>query len=155
MLIGGHLKPDPLSRAASVLKTHGKAVAEHVASFEARQVSEIRELIEREDVDCDFEETRVTDVCLYRAGRDKIKADIARVAAAGISTVSGIKYSTDAEAEQVCQSCIVLSGVRIILMVDVDLWCSGSVVVPHVPCRSIMAIPTRSPLTQQSNIEWD
>ncbi|KAF1938598.1 FAD dependent oxidoreductase [Clathrospora elynae] len=102
---GGHLKPDPLSRAASVLETHGKVVAEHVASFEARQVDAIKDLVQREHVDCDFEETKVTDVCLYEAGREKIKADLAKLTKAEISTVSGIEYSSDSKAEEI-------SGVR-------------------------------------------
>ncbi|KAH6861523.1 hypothetical protein AA0118_g6596 [Alternaria tenuissima] len=98
---GGHLKPDPLSRAASVLETHGKAVAEHVATFEARQVDAIKELVRREHCDCDFEETRVTDVCFYEAGRDKIRADIAKIAKADISTAKGIKFTSGSEAEEV------------------------------------------------------
>lgn len=100
--LGGHLKPDPLSRAASVLETHGKAVAEHVATFESRQVDAIKELVQRENCDCDFEETRVTDVCFYEAGRDKIKADIAKTVKAGISTAKGIKFTSGSEAEEVC-----------------------------------------------------
>jgi hypothetical protein len=100
--LGGHLKPDPLSRAASVLETHGKAVAEHVATFEARQVDAIKELVQRENCDCDFEETRVTDVCFYEAGRDKIKADLAKIAKADISTAKGITFTSDSEAEEVC-----------------------------------------------------
>lgn len=101
-LPGGHLKPDPLSRAARVLEVHGRAVAEHVASFEARQVDAIRDLVQREHVDCDFEQTRVTDVCLYKEGRDKIKVDLAKIAKAEISTVKGIEYSSGGEAEVVC-----------------------------------------------------
>jgi hypothetical protein len=99
--LGGHLKPDPLSRAASVLETHGKEIAEHVASFETRQVDAIKDLVQREKIDCDFEETKVTDVCLYNGGRDKIKADIAKLVEADISTAKGIKYSSDSEAEKV------------------------------------------------------
>lgn len=102
---GGHLKPDPLFRAASVLESHGKAVAEHVASFEARQVDAIKDLVRREHVDCDFEETKVTDVCLYKAGRDKIKADLAKLAKADISTAREIEYCSDSEAEEVCTHC--------------------------------------------------
>lgn len=98
---GGHLKPDPLFRAASVLETHGKAVAEHVATFEARQVDAIRDLVQREGIDCDFEETKVADVCFYNTGRDNIKADLAKVAKAGISTAKGIEYSSGSEAERV------------------------------------------------------
>jgi glycine/D-amino acid oxidase-like deaminating enzyme len=99
------LKPDPLLRAASVLESHGIAVAEHVASFEARQVEAIRDLVTLEHIDCDFEETMVMDVCLYPEGRDKIKASIQKTVRAGISTAKKIKYYTGQEAESV-------SGVR-------------------------------------------
>jgi glycine/D-amino acid oxidase-like deaminating enzyme len=104
-LSGGHLKPDPLLRASSLLATHGKAVAEHVASFEARQVDAIRELVAREQIDCDFEETRVVDVCLYPEGRDKMKAAIEQITEAGISTSKTINYVSGKQAEEI-------SGVR-------------------------------------------
>jgi glycine/D-amino acid oxidase-like deaminating enzyme len=99
------LKPDPLLRAASLLETHGIQVAEHVASFEARQVDAIRELVAREQIDCDFEETRVVDVCLYPEGRHKMKASIDKTVEAGISTAKTIKYFPGRQAEEV-------SGIR-------------------------------------------
>jgi glycine/D-amino acid oxidase-like deaminating enzyme len=99
------LKPDPLLRASSLLKTHGKAVAEHVASFETRQINAIKELVAREHIECDFEETRVVDVCLYPEGRDKIKADLDQITRAGISTAKTIRYVSGRHAEEV-------SGVR-------------------------------------------
>ncbi|KAL5119246.1 hypothetical protein ACEQ8H_002733 [Pleosporales sp. CAS-2024a] len=102
---GGHLKPDPLLRAASVLERHGKEVAEHVASFEARQVDAIGDLVAREHVNCDFEKTRVIDVCLYPKGRDKMRASIDRITEVGISTASAIKYFSGEQAR-------IVSGVR-------------------------------------------
>ena len=98
---GGHLKPDPYSRAASVLKTHGLAVAEHVASFEARQVKEVQDFVEREGIACDFEETKVFDVCLHEAGREKVEADLASLVDAGISTVKEVEYFPGGSAEDV------------------------------------------------------
>ncbi|KAJ4346323.1 uncharacterized protein N0V89_010252 [Didymosphaeria variabile] len=117
-MLGGHLKPDPLFRAASVLQTHGKKVAEHVASFEARQVDAIRDLVSCEDVDCDFEETTVMDVCLYDKGREKIKADLERAVDADISTASNIGYYEDREAEEVsgvrgAKSCLTYDAARL------------------------------------------
>jgi hypothetical protein len=100
--LGGHLKPDPLFRASGVLETHGKAVAEHVASFEARQVDAVKDLVQRERIDCDFEETKVMDVCFYDAGRAQIEANLAKLSKAGISTAKGIQYSGGSEAEEVC-----------------------------------------------------
>ncbi|KAH3974967.1 hypothetical protein HBH70_089000 [Parastagonospora nodorum] len=102
---GGHLKPDPVLRAASVLDTHGKEVAEHVASFEARQVGAIRELVARENIECDFEETRVVDVCLYSQGQHRMKAAIDKTTRAGISTAKTVNYTSGAKAEEI-------SGVR-------------------------------------------
>lgn len=92
-------------RAASVLDTHGKEVAEHVASFEARQISAIRQLVARENIECDFEETRVVDVCLYPQGQHRMKAAIDKITRAGISTAKPVKYTSGAKAEEI-------SGVR-------------------------------------------
>lgn len=92
-------------RAASVLDTHGQEVAEHVASFEARQIGAIRELVAREKIECDFEETRVVDVCLYRQGQHQMKAAIDKITRAGISTAKTVKYTSGADAEEI-------SGVR-------------------------------------------
>lgn len=99
--LGGHLKPDPIYRAASVIETHGTEVAEHVSSFEARHVDAIKDLVQREQIDCDFEETKVHDVCFYGAGRDQTKATLAKLVKANISTAKGVKYYSDDEAEEV------------------------------------------------------
>lgn len=98
---GGHLKPDPYSRAASILKTHGPEVAEHVADFEARQVKEVKDYVELESIDCDFEETRVFDVCLHNSGRDKARSDLASIAEANISTAREIDGHFAKDAEEV------------------------------------------------------
>ncbi|KAF3034410.1 hypothetical protein E8E12_005513 [Didymella heteroderae] len=89
---GGHLKPDPIFRASSVLETHGKEVAEHVSSFEARQVDAIKDLVQRKNIDCDFEETKVNDVCFYNAGRDQIKATLTKLVNANITTAKQVEY---------------------------------------------------------------
>lgn len=107
--VGGHLKPDPYSRAANILKTHGQAVAEHVASFEARQVEAVKAYVERERIDCDFEETKVHDVCFYEAGRDKMKSDLANLTEANISTARDIQYYSDTDAENVCTTVVCAS----------------------------------------------
>lgn len=98
---GGHLKPDPIYRAANVIETHGTEVAEHVSSFEARHADVIRNLVQRERIDCDFEETKVHDVCFYGAGRDQTKATLAKLVKANITTAKGVKYHSGTEAEEV------------------------------------------------------
>ena len=73
-----------------------------MASFEARQVREVKDYVEREGIDCDFEETRVLDVCLHEAGREKAEADLAALTDAGISTVREVGYYSHTKAEEVC-----------------------------------------------------
>lgn len=85
-----------------MLDSHGPVVAEHVASFEQRQVDAIRDLVKREQIDCDYEDTKVMDVCMYPQGRDKMKANIEKITQAGISTAKTIKFFTGKEAEEVC-----------------------------------------------------
>lgn len=85
-----------------MLDAHGKAVAEHVASFEARNVEAIEELVQQECVDCDFEKTKVHDVCFYDAGREQTKSTLAKLVEAGISTAKEVQYHSGTEAEVVC-----------------------------------------------------
>lgn len=58
--------------------------------------------VEREGIDCDFEETRVFDVCLHTAGRDRAEADLAALEDADISTVREVGSFFDADVEEVC-----------------------------------------------------
>ncbi|KAF2216294.1 hypothetical protein CERZMDRAFT_64736 [Cercospora zeae-maydis SCOH1-5] len=90
---GGHIKPDPYYRPADALKTHGREAAEEVASFEARHVKEIHELVEKEGIDCDFVVTRTTDVCMYESIHRDLKQGLDALHEANISTASEVHYS--------------------------------------------------------------
>ncbi|RMZ29587.1 hypothetical protein D0859_06315 [Hortaea werneckii] len=96
---GGHLKPDPYTRAAAALTSNGREAAEEVASFEARHLDEVPRLIRREGIDCDYVRTRAADVCLYQQGADEINAKIERLRQADISTVDDVFSSTPEKAE--------------------------------------------------------
>lgn len=98
---GGHLKPDPYYRAASALKKHGREAAEELASFEARQVKEIKDLVEKEKIDCDFVVTRATDVCLFEEARADLKSGLDLLSAANVSTANDVFYSSESTAESV------------------------------------------------------
>lgn len=99
---GGHLKPDPFSRAGSVIDKYGKEAADEVSSFEIRHVKEIGDLVRRENIDCDFVVTRACDVCLYDEGRDVLKAKYDRLSDEGLSIVDDVFYSSEKTAEGVC-----------------------------------------------------
>lgn len=61
---GGHLKPDLYFNAALSEKRFGPRVAEELARFETQQVTDVKRLVEKEQIDCDFELTRALDVFL-------------------------------------------------------------------------------------------
>lgn len=107
---GGHLKPDPFSRAGNVIGKHGKKAAEEVSAFEVRHIKEIGDLVKRENIGCDFVVTRVSDVCLYEKARDDLKAKLDRLAEEGLSVVDDVFYSSENIAEGV--SALILSTPR-------------------------------------------
>ncbi|EFX03293.1 FAD dependent oxidoreductase superfamily [Grosmannia clavigera kw1407] len=61
---GGQLKPDPYYRPIAIVPTHGLAIAAECANFEAAHVPAIKQLVEDEQIDCDFVLTRCCDVFL-------------------------------------------------------------------------------------------
>lgn len=58
------MKPDVYFQLASHVKKFGARRAAEVARFEASQVLAVKELVEKEDIDCDFALTRACDVTL-------------------------------------------------------------------------------------------
>ncbi|KAF7197943.1 Gamma-glutamylputrescine oxidoreductase [Pseudocercospora fuligena] len=114
---GGHLKPDPYYRAAGeitrrtlfqifllttckgALRKYGRDAAEEVSSFEQRHVKAIKELVEKENIDCDFVVTRATDVCLYEDIRKELKSGLEALTAANISSAAEVHYSDGRTAE--------------------------------------------------------
>lgn len=59
---GGHLKPDTYYSAAESYRKYGAEAADEVIKFESQQVMDVKRLVERENIDCDFELTRAIDV---------------------------------------------------------------------------------------------
>jgi glycine/D-amino acid oxidase-like deaminating enzyme len=68
---GGHLKPDVYYGAAQA-KRHGQQAAEDMLYFEAKQAQDVKELIENEKIDCDFEFTRAFDVIVDKKTADTV-----------------------------------------------------------------------------------
>lgn len=61
---GGHVKPDLYFNASLYEKRFGPRVAEELTNFEIQQVTEVKKLVDKEQIDCDFELTRGIDVFL-------------------------------------------------------------------------------------------
>ncbi|KAI9740281.1 MAG: hypothetical protein M1834_004859 [Cirrosporium novae-zelandiae] len=80
---GGHLKPNTYSKMPHMVKLYGPKLAGELATFEINHVWAIKELIEKEGIDCDLILTRSQDVFLDQAHADKTKAAFDEILKAG------------------------------------------------------------------------
>jgi glycine/D-amino acid oxidase-like deaminating enzyme len=60
--IGGHLKPDLYFNILKYSKKYGVENAAEFARFEAANILAVKELVERENIDCDYHPTRAVDI---------------------------------------------------------------------------------------------
>jgi glycine/D-amino acid oxidase-like deaminating enzyme len=99
---GGHLKPDVYFGAALNEKTFGAKVAEELTRFEIEQVIGVKKLVEKENIDCEFELTRAIDVFLDHRVLDTVVASIAGLKARGYQFSDDLHFIEDPKkAEQV------------------------------------------------------
>ncbi|KAF4950356.1 hypothetical protein FSARC_13220 [Fusarium sarcochroum] len=61
---GGHVKPDGFLNVPRTAEIYGMEAAAELAKFEAAHVYAVKALVERENLDCDFNITRALDVFL-------------------------------------------------------------------------------------------
>ncbi|KAK7428883.1 hypothetical protein QQZ08_004653 [Neonectria magnoliae] len=111
---GGHLKPDPLNRPASLAITHGIEVAAECATFEARNLSAVKKTIEDEDIDCDFVLTRAVDVSMADSVCDKMKSGFDMLRKHAFPGMQDVHFAKGADAKRVASRIIFssLSGVK-------------------------------------------
>ncbi|KAK1561554.1 FAD dependent oxidoreductase [Colletotrichum navitas] len=102
---GGHLKPDPYNRPASLISTHGIEAATEVAEFEAKNLPAVKKVVEAEGIDCDFVLTRAVDALMSDAIGKRMKAGVDLLRKNGVSVMDDVYYAEGTEAEQ-------LSGVK-------------------------------------------
>lgn len=61
---GGHMKPDTYYNMPEYTELFGAEVAASIASYEISQLYAVKDLVEKEGINCDFHLTRATDVFL-------------------------------------------------------------------------------------------
>ncbi|KAL2834913.1 FAD dependent oxidoreductase-domain-containing protein [Aspergillus cavernicola] len=98
---GGHLKPDPYNRIATLATEYGIQAATEVAEFEARHVTSIQELVNKEKIDCDLTVTEAIDVQLSAPHAQALKTGYDRLVAAGCEPTQKTRYVGLGEAEMV------------------------------------------------------
>lgn len=86
---GGHLRPDLYGHIPTFIDRAGVEAGAEIAEFEIKHLQAIKEVVARENIDCDFVLTRTTDVWCNEDA-------VARVKAVHDELISkGLKYMDD------------------------------------------------------------
>lgn len=86
---------------AKYVKKYGARAAVEVANFEASQVHAVKELVEREQIDCDFVLTRACDATLHRGLADETEAAFAELQKSGLTDFKDVYHPRAKDAERV------------------------------------------------------
>lgn len=82
-------------------ETHNANAAAELSRFESSQVLVIKEVVPKENVDCDFQLTRAVDVSLDQAHVDKAEIAFNKLVDNGAESVAAVNYTGKKSAEQV------------------------------------------------------
>lgn len=97
---GGHLKIGVL-RYPQIIARWGIEEAKEVANFHHRQINALKEVVERENIDCDFLLTRSFDVFMQQDESEKQSEKIAQLRDAGFECIPDIDVIPEAHVEAV------------------------------------------------------
>ncbi|KAE8446105.1 hypothetical protein EG329_012476 [Mollisiaceae sp. DMI_Dod_QoI] len=86
-------------------KMYGAVMASAIAKFESSQVYAVKDLVEKEKIDCDFTLTRAVDAFLDQAHADKAQAEFEMLLESGEPSTRDVQCKVGKEAEA-------LSGVK-------------------------------------------
>ncbi|KAK7546296.1 FAD dependent oxidoreductase superfamily [Phyllosticta paracitricarpa] len=98
---GGHLKPDVYFQVPKYTALFGAEAANEVAAFESSQVYAVKELVEKEQIDCEFTLTRAVDVCLDADHAAKCKAEFMELRRRKVPSVRDVFFAEGKTAEDV------------------------------------------------------
>ncbi|KKY38797.1 putative fad dependent oxidoreductase superfamily protein [Diaporthe ampelina] len=98
---GGHIKPDVYYNILKYTEKYGAANAAAFARFEAANVLALKELVERERIDCDFVLTRALDVYLDDAHARSTYVAYQELRKIGVADLGDIHYMDGPNAEAI------------------------------------------------------
>lgn len=98
---GGHVKPDTFSDISKFTKLFGKAATAELAAFEASHVYAVKDLVEKENLDCDFHITRALDVFLDSAHADEVQATFKSLSQTADINLADVAFTGRDDAERV------------------------------------------------------
>ena len=107
---GGHVKPDTYFNVPKYSQLFGTKAAAEIVQFEISQVLAVKELVEREKLNCDFQLTRGVDVYLDAAFARRTADSYRKLAEEGVIDVRDVAYTDSDSAERVSLACVLLTS---------------------------------------------
>ncbi|KAF8849114.1 FAD dependent oxidoreductase [Acephala macrosclerotiorum] len=114
---GGHLRPAVYCRVSKWMKKCGLEAAEEIAQFEFDHLKAVADVVEKENIDCDFKLSRSFDIHTEPEEAAAAKEDYLKLKAAGIAkeTIDDVVFYEGEEAEKVsgikrCVACVETSA---------------------------------------------
>ena len=98
---GGHIKPDLFYTAAKHANMYGAAEAAEIAAFETANLYAVKDLVELEQIDCDFHLTRGLDVFLDPEHAKDTEETYRRLVESGVVNLRDVAFTPKDQAERV------------------------------------------------------
>lgn len=98
---GGHFKPDVYSAVPNNIRKHGVKAAVEIANFEASQLYAIKDLIEREQIDCEFTLSRGCSVILHEGEAMVAEEAHKQLIKSGVASLRDVQFTGRRHAERV------------------------------------------------------
>lgn len=95
------MKPDVYFNIPKHVKKYGAHAAVEVANFEASQVMAVKELVEKERIDCEFTLTRACDVILDESLAAETEQAFEELKRSGVANLKDVHYTPRKDAERV------------------------------------------------------
>lgn len=102
MVLGGHLKPDVYFNVGKYAAKYGVEAAVEVARFEASQVFAVKDLVEEEQIDCDFVLTRAIDATFDPELARESEEAYYQLKKLGVAALDDVQFTAKKDAEGVC-----------------------------------------------------
>ncbi|KAH0421190.1 FAD dependent oxidoreductase [Colletotrichum camelliae] len=97
----GQLKPDVYFNIPKYIEKYGVDATVEVANFEASQVFAMKELVEKEKIDCEFTLTRTCDATLDESLAAATDEAFVKLVESGVADLKDVHYTSRKQAEMV------------------------------------------------------
>lgn len=98
---GGHVKPDTYAGIANYARLYGKKEAAALQKFESSQVHLVKQMVEKEGLDCDFHLTRAVDAIMDPELAQQKAAEYKQLVKDGIVDMKDVAYTPKEHAERI------------------------------------------------------